>query len=61
MKYQSKTNKKKLYLSSFSRLVNEHVLSKTQCSNLAAQGIGELHISLASKRAGTERKNFKIS
>lgn len=45
---------KKMYLSSFSGLINEEVLSKTQCSNLAAQGICEFHISLASKRAGTE-------
>lgn len=46
---------KKIYLSSFSDLINEQVLSKTRCSNLAGQGIGEFNISLASKRTETER------
>ncbi|XP_062608858.1 uncharacterized protein LOC134270633 [Saccostrea cucullata] len=45
---------KKMYFESFSRLIDQNVLSKTQSSNLAAQGISEMHMSLASKRAGKD-------
>lgn len=47
---------KREYFSSFIRLMDEHVVSKAQCNNLAVQGIGKLD----SKRAGTKgiKKNM---
>lgn len=59
---QNLVNKRE-YFSSFIRLMDEHVVSKAQCNNLAVQGIGKLD----SKQAGTkgikkyaEEKNYKI-
>lgn len=38
---QNLVNKRE-YFSSFIRLMDEHVVSKAQCNNLAVQGIGKL-------------------
>lgn len=46
---QNLVNKRE-YFSSFIRLMDEHVVSKAQCNNLAVQGIGKLD----SKQAGTK-------